>query len=173
MCKMTVPCRLLCLACRQSGASCDVSLGFSWGGGSQYWAWHHQDTVGSGSFLWNLASPMTAFSEVWTQSSTDMSWYTQVQAAGTDFLTCLIFRVQNPSGRTLNQRWAWGSSWKKNMHNPSTWRAGYGCLFSIFYIIFLLLTTSQMGLLARDFQLQTVKILVWVKMCCCCDEVIA
>lgn len=94
-----------------------------------------------------------------------------------------------------------GLTMGKKMHNPSTWRAGYGCLCAIFHIILMLLTTSHMGQecnhlwlnvwpltlqsgdqkvagparrqLSRDFQLQTDKILVWVKMCCCWDEVIA
>ena len=96
-----------------SGASCDVSLSFSWGSGSLYWAWHRHDNAGSGSFLWNLTSPVTVVSEVLTQRSTDMSRHIQVYAAGTDFLTCLIFRVQNPSQRTMNSWWAWGSSQKK------------------------------------------------------------
>lgn len=90
-----------------SGASCDVSLCFPWDSGSLYRAWHQQDTVGSGSFLWNLASPMTACSEVWTRKCTDVS---QVQVTGTDFLTCLIFRVQNPSETTVDLWWAWGLS---------------------------------------------------------------
>lgn len=46
-----------------------------------------------------FTSPLTAFSEVRTQRSADMSWYIQAHAAGTDLLTCLIFRVQNPLQR--------------------------------------------------------------------------
>lgn len=111
-------------------ASCDVSLGFSWGGGSSYRAWHHRHSVGSGSFLWNLTSPVTEFSEVRAQWSTDMSLYIQVHAAGTDFLTCLIFRVQNPSQRTMNSWWAWGelATKKKIIQGPFSCKARFGCL---------------------------------------------
>lgn len=126
---MTVPYCLLCLACLQGVQELPVmSAWVSHEAAAPYGAWHHHDhhTVGSGSFLWNLTSHRVLWST--DTCSADISWYIQVHAAGTDFLTCLIFRVQNPPQRTLNSWWAWGLS-QKIIHSPFSCKAGFGCVF--------------------------------------------
>lgn len=110
-----------------SGASCDVSLGFSWGSGSLRSLtppWYCRFR-----FL-PVKSHLSYDRVLWSTDtcSADMSWYIQVHAAGTDFLTCLIFRVQNPPQRTLNSWWAWGLS-QKIIHSPFSCKAGFGCVF--------------------------------------------
>lgn len=88
--KRTLPCWSLFLAFVLSGRELPVmSAGH----------WHYQDTVGSGSSL-RYTSLIAAFSAVWRQCSTDMSWHIQVLAGGlVGFLTSLIYIVQYPQLR--------------------------------------------------------------------------
>lgn len=127
-CKMTVPYCLLCLACLQGVQELPVmSAWVSHEAAAPYGAWHHHDTVGSGSFLWNLTSPMTGFSEVRTRVALICHGISRFTRLALTFWPVLSSESKIHQ-RTMNSWWAWGLS-QKIIHSPFSCKAGFGCVF--------------------------------------------